>query len=149
MARRTSRKSSLRDGSRRTANISAARWTWLCSSMARFSCPMTRRARSTAFPTKASDRSPTGALQARLFLSESSNMKKIATLVATGAALVCLAPAAASAGDAKAGRQKITTCQACHGLDGLSKNPEAPNLAGQIESYLVKALTEYKAETRK
>ncbi len=76
-------------------------------------------------------------------------MKKIATLVAMGALLACLAPAVASAGDARAGRQKITTCQACHGLDGLSKNPEAPNLAGQIESYLVKSLGEYKTETRK
>ncbi|MET0531635.1 MAG: cytochrome c [Microvirga sp.] len=65
------------------------------------------------------------------------------------AMLVIMAPNAAGAGDAKAGRQKITTCQACHGLDGLSKNPEAPNLAGQIESYLVKALAEYKTETRK
>jgi cytochrome c553 len=34
-------------------------------------------------------------------------------------------------------------------MDGLSKNPEAPNLAGQIENYLVKALTEYRSEVRK
>nr|WP_243372003.1 cytochrome c [Microvirga solisilvae] len=54
----------------------------------------------------------------------------------------------AEAADARAGRQKITTCQACHGLDGLSKNPEAPNLAGQIQGYLVKALTEYKSGAR-
>ncbi|MGO4386497.1 cytochrome c [Microvirga sp. 2YAF29] len=76
-------------------------------------------------------------------------MKRILTLAALGAVLGIVAPEAAGAGDAKAGRQKITTCQACHGLDGLSKNPEAPNLAGQIEGYLVKALAEYKAETRK
>jgi cytochrome c553 len=76
-------------------------------------------------------------------------MKQILTLAALGAVLAVIAPSAASAGDAKAGRQKITTCQACHGLDGLSKNPEAPNLAGQIESYLVKALAEYKTEARK
>lgn len=55
----------------------------------------------------------------------------------------------AAAGDARAGRQKLTTCQGCHGLDGLSKNPEAPNLAGQIESYLVKSLTEYRSGERK
>jgi cytochrome c553 len=76
-------------------------------------------------------------------------MKQILTLAVLGAMLGIIAPNAASAGDAKAGRQKITTCQACHGLDGLSKNPEAPNLAGQIESYLVKSLGEYKTETRK
>jgi cytochrome c553 len=76
-------------------------------------------------------------------------MKQTSRLIAMGALLALAAPSAASAGDARAGRQKITTCQACHGLDGLSKNPEAPNLAGQIESYLVKALVEYKTEVRK
>lgn len=50
----------------------------------------------------------------------------------------------ARAGDAKAGRKAATACQTCHGLDGLSKLPEAPNLAGQVEPYLVKALTEYR-----
>jgi len=54
------------------------------------------------------------------------------------------------AADVRAGRAKVAgVCQACHGMDGLSKNPEAPNLAGQIENYLVKALTEYRSEVRK
>lgn len=70
-------------------------------------------------------------------------------VVLAGIVLSCLAPARAHAGDARAGRQKITTCQACHGLDGLSKNPEAPNLAGQIEPYLVRSLTEYRSGDRK
>lgn len=56
----------------------------------------------------------------------------------------------ASAGDAKAGRQKIAgVCQACHGMDGMSKNPESPNLAGQLQQYLTKALKEYRDEVRK
>ncbi|KLK93277.1 cytochrome C554 [Microvirga vignae] len=76
-------------------------------------------------------------------------MKKTYALAFAGALLSSLAAATADAGDARAGRQKITTCQACHGLDGLSKNPEAPNLAGQIEGYLVKALAEYKSGARK
>lgn len=55
-----------------------------------------------------------------------------------------------SAADARAGRQKVAgVCQACHGMDGLSKNPESPNLAGQLEQYLVKATTEYRDEIRK
>jgi cytochrome c553 len=62
---------------------------------------------------------------------------------------VVLLAAPAVAADARAGRQKATTCQACHGLDGLSKHPEAPNLAGQIENYLVKALREYRSGERK
>ena len=56
----------------------------------------------------------------------------------------------AFAADARAGRQKVAgVCQACHGMDGLSKNPESPNLAGQLGPYLVKAITEYRSETRK
>ncbi|HSH78733.1 MAG TPA: cytochrome c [Herpetosiphonaceae bacterium] len=56
----------------------------------------------------------------------------------------------ASAADARAGRQKVAgVCQACHGMDGLSKNPESPNLAGQLEQYLAKAITEYRDEVRK
>ncbi|MFD0938927.1 c-type cytochrome [Methylobacterium trifolii] len=58
-------------------------------------------------------------------------------------------PACAQAGDAGAGRKRASACQACHGMDGLSKLPEAPNLAGQVEIYLVKALGEYRDGTRK
>lgn len=64
------------------------------------------------------------------------------------AGLAFLGPA--DAADPRAGRQKVAgVCQACHGMDGLSKNPESPNLAGQIENYLVKAITEYRDEIRK
>lgn len=59
-----------------------------------------------------------------------------------------LAGPAAWAGDPAAGRRRAAACQACHGLDGLSKLPEAPNLAGQVEIYLVKALGEYRDGTR-
>ena len=72
--------------------------------------------------------------------------------LAGAAALVAalLAGGPLEAADAKAGRQKAAgLCQACHGMDGLSKNPEAPNLAGQIENYLAKALLEYRTGERK
>ena len=55
----------------------------------------------------------------------------------------------AGAGDAKAGRKAAIACQTCHGLDGVSKLPEAPNLSGQVEPYLVKALTEYRDGVRR
>jgi cytochrome c553 len=57
--------------------------------------------------------------------------------------------AAAQAGDVKAGRQIALTCQGCHGMDGLSKQPDAPNLAMQPESYLIKAMAEYASGTRR
>ena len=53
------------------------------------------------------------------------------------------------AGDVKAGRAKAMMCQACHGLDGLSKTPDAPNIAGQIEPYLVTQLQAFKSGVRK
>jgi cytochrome c553 len=56
---------------------------------------------------------------------------------------------AAAAGDIKAGRQKALACQTCHGLDGKSRLPEAPNLAGQTEVFLVKALKEFRSGERK
>jgi cytochrome c553 len=62
-------------------------------------------------------------------------------LVASGS--VC------SAGDVKAGRTKALMCQACHGLDGLSKAPDAPNIAAQIEPYIVAQLQAYKSGDRK
>ena len=53
-------------------------------------------------------------------------------------------------GDAKAGRQKAeSVCGVCHGVDGLAKIPEAPNLAGQNESYLIEQITAFKSGERK
>ena len=54
-----------------------------------------------------------------------------------------------AAGDVKAGRAKAMMCQACHGLDGLSKTPDAPNIAGQTEPYLVSQLQAFKSGARK
>jgi cytochrome c553 len=56
---------------------------------------------------------------------------------------------ACSAGDVKVGRAKALMCQACHGIDGLSKTPDAPNIAGQTESYLVAQLQAFKTGARK
>ena len=68
------------------------------------------------------------------------------------AALVLVFPLPGRAGEvaeAQAARAKATQCFACHGADGLAKAPDAPNLAGQNESYLVKALTDYKSGARR
>jgi cytochrome c553 len=54
-----------------------------------------------------------------------------------------------AAGNVTAGRQKALQCQTCHGLDGLSKLPEAPNLGGQPEPYLVKSLNDFRNGVRK
>jgi cytochrome c553 len=76
-----------------------------------------------------------------------------AAIAATLAAMAVLgagsAASTAFAADLAAGRAKAVQCQACHGLDGMSKLPEAPNLAGQNEDYLVKALNDFKTGERK
>lgn len=64
-------------------------------------------------------------------------------------ALGLAAGSAAAAGDAKAGRKKAQQCQTCHGIDGVAKLPEAPNLSGQTEIYIVKALNDYRSGARK
>ncbi|MBS7539330.1 c-type cytochrome [Ancylobacter lacus] len=78
-------------------------------------------------------------------------MKSLPTLrlIFAGCALVLsLQPCAAQ--DAAAGRARAAAqCAVCHGLDGLSKHPEAPNLAGQVEFYLVKALEDFRSGARR
>jgi cytochrome c553 len=67
----------------------------------------------------------------------------------TGAAAF-IAASGALAGDAKAGRALAEEkCAVCHGLDGLSKIAEAPNLAGQNEAYLIAQLSAFKAGGRR
>jgi cytochrome c553 len=77
---------------------------------------------------------------------------RVALLAVNLFALICLLVASGrvcSAGDVKAGRIKALMCQACHGLDGLSKAPDTPNIAAQIEPYIVAQLQAYKSGARK
>lgn len=53
------------------------------------------------------------------------------------------------AGSADAGKAASGTCAGCHGGDGISLNPEWPNLAGQREAYLVSSLLAYRNGKRK
>ena len=64
------------------------------------------------------------------------------------AALLVLGAGPAAAADPAAGRAKAMACQACHGMDGLSKVPDAPNIAGQNEAYLVAQLQAFKSGQR-
>lgn len=71
----------------------------------------------------------------------------VARLLAPGLLLTGGGPG--HAGDVKAGGAKAMMCQACHGLDGLSKTPDAPNIAGQIEPYLIAQMQAFKTGLRK
>ena len=67
------------------------------------------------------------------------------------AAAIALSVTAASAfaADAAAGKARAAQCAACHGADGIAVQPETPNLAGQVETYLVKSLKDYRSGARK
>ena len=74
-------------------------------------------------------------------------MKRV-LLTATWVALVVAAGSAAAAGDAAAGKAKSAVCAGCHGPNGMSAIPNYPNLAGQKEVYLAKALNDFKSGAR-
>lgn len=62
-----------------------------------------------------------------------------------GPVMAGLIPIAAVAkGDAQAGRSAAGACAACHGRDGISMAPNAPNLAGQPADYLAEQLRAYR-----
>jgi cytochrome c553 len=58
------------------------------------------------------------------------------------------APAWAGAGDPDAGRLKARQCQVCHGYDGIGRNPEVPNIAGESVFYLTKQLRAFRSGER-
>ena len=73
------------------------------------------------------------------------------TLMIAGAALLSMVSMSASAvGDYAAGEKKAKeVCSACHGADGNSPSGAFPKLAGQWESYILAALSQYKSGQRK
>jgi cytochrome c553 len=73
---------------------------------------------------------------------------KLLTTSFIAAGLLTMA-AGVQAGDAAAGKAKSSSCAGCHGMNGRSTMPSNPNLAGQKEAYLVKALKAYRDGQRK
>ncbi len=58
-----------------------------------------------------------------------------------------------SVGDAEAGKVKSAVCAGCHGMEGEGKeapvgSPSFPRLAGQVASYFIKSVNDYKNDTR-
>lgn len=65
---------------------------------------------------------------------------------ATGAAL--MAPAQAQDTPSDLVRRAVHVCDACHGEQGLAKDPGNPSLAGQMPQYLQRQLKDFRAQTR-
>jgi cytochrome c553 len=55
----------------------------------------------------------------------------------------------ASAADPTAGRDKARQCQTCHGMDGVGRMPDVPNIAGESEMYLTKQLQDFRSGERR
>lgn len=53
------------------------------------------------------------------------------------------------AGDTLAEAPNVDACTSCHGLDGRSRDPDIPNLAGQKKNYLAKALRDFRIGERR
>ncbi|MCP4411625.1 MAG: cytochrome c, partial [Gammaproteobacteria bacterium] len=60
------------------------------------------------------------------------------------ASALLLTPAVQSASPGKANQ-----CFACHGVNGVSVNPDFPSLAGQSKVYIIKQLKAFKSGERK
>jgi cytochrome c553 len=73
---------------------------------------------------------------------------KVFAVLVSGVLLVVAPTLLRAEGEPEAGREKAQTCEACHGLDGKSVEPTYPNLAGQHQSYLIKALADYRSGAR-
>lgn len=52
------------------------------------------------------------------------------------------------AADLSKGKALSAQCSVCHGKDGIAKDPESPNLAGQSALYIEKALVDYQKGLR-
>ena len=71
------------------------------------------------------------------------------TSTVAAALLLALSLTPALAQDAKIGRQKAQACMVCHGQNGLSTQPDAPNLAGQPALYISTQLKAYRSGDRR
>lgn len=64
------------------------------------------------------------------------------------ALLVLLMPGPAFALDRSEFAEVIAQCAACHGAEGIAKDVEIPNLAGQHDRYLVAQLQNFRSGKR-
>jgi cytochrome c553 len=61
---------------------------------------------------------------------------------------LCVMATSAVAADIEAGQAKAMSCAMCHGANGISQMPGAPNLAGQQALYVELQLKNYRSGKR-
>ena len=72
----------------------------------------------------------------------------VAALTAAMGMNTAVLAAGDSEGDGKTLEENLVTCSGCHGQDGNSSIATNPILAGQYESYLKRALMDYRSGAR-
>lgn len=75
-------------------------------------------------------------------------MKKLMILLVS-AGLFASTTVAVAAGSVAKGKLLSARCIACHGVGGVSSNPDWPSLAGQNAGYIAKQLADFKSGARK
>jgi cytochrome c553 len=82
-------------------------------------------------------------------MNRSSDFRRYRPLLLIAGLFLALALPPAAAGNPTAGKTKAKACVNCHGLDGVSRQPDAPNLSGQVPEYLALQLRAYKSGERR
>jgi len=59
-------------------------------------------------------------------------------------AALAVTNSAHAGGDPAAGREKAKVCRTCHGMDGVGKLPNVPNIGGESDFYLTKQLKAFR-----
>jgi len=77
-----------------------------------------------------------------------TGFRRVALAGSLGLVLAPVGVCPASAGAPGAGRDKAVQCRTCHGIDGIGRMPNVPNLAGQSEMYLEKQLRAFRSGER-
>ena len=62
--------------------------------------------------------------------------------------MLIMAQMSFATGDVAAGKAKSATCTVCHGTNGIGNYELWPNLAGQKQGYLIKAIKDFRDGTR-
>ena len=76
-------------------------------------------------------------------------VSRLRSLRGAVAVVTIVAASLAHAGEPAIGKAKSAPCAACHGPMGIAVAPDAPNLAGQPEMYVVAQLKDYRDGKRK
>lgn len=69
--------------------------------------------------------------------------------VALFVAVLGVTHSAQAGGDPAAGREKAKVCRTCHGMDGVGKLPNVPNIGGESDFYLTKQLKAFRKGDRR